>query len=190
MYTSNNTVKKSAFKDIIKFGCLGILMGFIIIAVVEIKLNIESIRKIDQELMTNFESGSETQYLLGKAGYAVLNDDNEAVISILLPNISKFTNRNEASQAYGFLAAAEYKLGHPQLAAGYLELMYANEPTTHNLYTLALAYDGGGNLKKALEKYALVVSFQDGTVQPNEIAYAQQRIQEIMAINGINNQSP
>src|ERR1044071_3503285 len=119
MYTSNNTVKKNAFKDIIKFGCLGIVMGFMVIAFAEIKLNIESIRKIHQELMTNFESGSETQYLLGKAGYAVLNDDNEAVVSILLPNISKFTNRNEASQAYGFLAASEYKLGHPQLAAGY-----------------------------------------------------------------------
>ena len=184
------TAKSNAFKDIIKFGFLGILIGLTIIAILEIKVNIESVMKIRQELVTNLNSSSETQYLLGKAAYASLKGENKEVISLLLPNISKFTNRHEASQAYAFLAGAEYKLGHPQLAAGYLELMYANEPTSQNLYTLALAYDGGGNLRKALEKYALVVSFQDGTVQPNEIAYAQQRIQEIMAINGINNQAP
>jgi tetratricopeptide (TPR) repeat protein len=179
-----------SFRDIIKFGCLGVLIGFIVITIVEIKISYQNIMSLRQVLLSRFDTGSEAQYLLGKASYAGLRGENEEVLSILLPNINKFTNRIEASEAYSLLGTAEYQLGHPQLAAGYFELMYSNNPTSHNLYTLALAYDGGGSLEKALEKYALVASFQDGTVQPNEIAYAQQRIQEIMKIKGINNQSP
>jgi tetratricopeptide (TPR) repeat protein len=157
---------------------------------VEMKISYQNIMAMRQVLLIRFKSDSETQYLLGKAGYAGLRGEYENVISILSPNISKFTNRIEASEAYSLLGTAEYKLGHPQLAAGYFELMYANNPTSNNLYTLALAYDGGGNLEKALEKYALVISFQDGTIQPDKLAHAQQRIQEIMTIKGINNTSP
>ena len=189
MSTTKDT-RKNTLRDLIKFGCLGILIGFIIIAIVEIKISYQNIMALRQVLLTRFNTGSETQYLLGKAGYVGLRGESEEVISILLPNMNKFTDRKEASEAYSLLGTAEFQLGHPQLAAGYFELMYANNPTSHNLYTLALAYDHGGNLEKALEKYALVVSFQDGTAPPNEIAYAQQRIQEIMTIKGINNQSP
>ncbi len=174
------------FRDIIKFGCLGILIGFLIIALVEIKISYQNIMALRQALLTRFETKSKTQYLLAQAGYAGLKGQNEEVISILLPNIKKFTNQKEASEAYSLLGTAEFQLGHPQLAAGYFELTYANNPTSRNLYKLAVAYDSGGSLEKALEKYALVVSLQDGTIQANEIVYAQQRIQEIMKIKGIN----
>lgn len=165
-----------------KFGCLGVFIGLTIIAIAEMKISYQYIKIMRQGLIMQLNSGSETQYLLGKAGYAGLKGESQEVISILSPNLSKFIDRNEASQAYGLLGTAEFQLGHPQLAAGYFELMYANQPTSHNLYTLAIAYDKGGNLEQALEKYALVVSFQDQTSQSGEIFYAQKRIQEIMAI--------
>lgn len=187
MLTKKNT--NNTFLDLIKFGGLGILIGFIVIAITEIKISYQNIQSIRQTMSTRLNSGSETQYLLGKASYEGLKGNYEEVISVLLPNINKFSDRVEAAEAYSYLGIAEFQLGHPQLAAGYFELMYTNYPTSHNLYTLALAYDKGGNLGKALEKYALVVSFQDGTAQAGEIAYAQQRIQEIMAIKGVN-QSP
>ena len=185
MFTTKKVVN-NPFRDIVKYGCLGVLVGLIIISIVEIKISYQNIMAMRQVMLMRFNSGSETQYLLGKAGYAGLQGQSEEVISILLPNMTKFTDRMEASHAYSLLGTAEFQLGHPQLAAGYFELMYANNPTSHNLYVLATAYDQGGNLNKALEKYALVVSYQDSTTQPAEVLYAQQRIQEIMTLKGLN----
>ena len=187
MSTAAN-VPNPTSRDVIKFGGLGILIGLIIILIAEAQISYHNIMALRQSLLSRFDTNSETQYLLGQANYAGLKGDYAEVSSILLPNLNKFTDRVEASEAYSLLGTAEFQLGHPQLAAGYFELMYANNPTSHNLYTLAVAYDGGGDLDKALEKYALVVAFQDGTTQPYEMAYVQQRIQEIMKIKGI--QSP
>src|SRR5688500_20006898 len=105
MSTTKNSPTNS-FKDLIKFGCLGILIGFIVIAVVEIKISYQNIMSLRQVLLTRFNSGSETQYLLGKAGYAGLNGESTEVMPILLPNISKFTDPKEASEAYSLLGTA------------------------------------------------------------------------------------
>lgn len=186
MNTAKSTGKNNEFKDMFKFGCLGLLIGIIIIGLVEIKLSYQNIIVLRQVLLNHFNSNNETQYLLGKASYAGLQGEYENVSSILVPNLSKFTDRTEASEAYGLLGTAEFQLGHAQIAAGYFELMYANNPTSHNLYTLAAAYDGGGNLDKALEKYALLLSYHDGTIPIEKLAFAQQRLQEIMTIKGLN----
>ena len=65
--------------------------------------------------------------------------------------------------------------------------MYANKPTSQALYLTAVAYDRGGNLDNALEKYSLVLAINDGTVSAGDLAQAQQRIQEIMTIKGLSN---
>jgi len=186
MNTAKSTGKSNSFKDMFKFGCLGLFIGFIVISIVEIKISYHNITAIRQVLLSHLTSDSETKYLLGKARYAGLKGEYEDVNSILSPNISKFTNRVEASEAYELLGTAEFQLGHPQLASGYFELMYANNPISYNLYTLAVAYDGGGNLDKALEKYALLISFHDGTIPLDKLVFAQQRLQEIMTIKGQN----
>src|SRR5215216_7706929 len=123
MNTTKSTGKNNAFKDMFKYGCLGLIIGFIIIGLVEIKLSYQNIIALRQVLLSHFNSNSETQYLLGKASYAGLKGEYENVSSILVPNFSKFTDRAEASEAYGLLGTAEFQLGHPQVAAGYFELM-------------------------------------------------------------------
>lgn len=180
--SANIKATNNSLKDVLKFGCLGLLIGFLITVIIEIQLGYTEITSIRQAFITRLNGDSETQYLLAKAEYSGLNGDTQEVINILLPNINKFSNRFEAAVAYQLLGTAEFQLGHPLLAAGYFELMYANNPTSKNLYTLALAYDGGGNLDKAIEKFAIAISVNDGTMQSQEIAYAQQRIQEIMMI--------
>ncbi len=186
--SENKKSTNKPFRDILKFGCLGVLIGFLIIAIIQLRISYINIMSIRQDFNTRLNNSNEPQYLYAKAQYVGLKGDFQSVIDILAPNMNKFTNRSEAADAYLLLGTAEYQLGHPLLAAGYFELTYANNPIAHNLYTLALAYDAGGNLDKALEKFSLALAIQDGTVQPQEIAYAQQRIQEIMTIKGINNQ--
>ena len=185
MHTAKSTGKSNSLKDMFKFGCLGLFIGFMVIGMVEMKLSYHNIIALRQILLNQLKSDSETQYLLGKASYAGLMGKYEDVNSILLPNLGKFTNRVEAAKAYGLLGTAEFQLGHPQLASGYFELMYANNPTSSNLYTLAVSYDEGGNLDKALEKYALLLSYHDATIPMDKLAFAQQRLQEIMTLKGL-----
>lgn len=175
-------MKNRPIRDIFKFGCLGILIGFLITASVEVRLSYINITSIRQQLLAYLNSDSETQYLLAKGDYLRRMGKSQEVINLLSPNINKFTNRLEAADAYTLLGIAEFQLGHPLLAAGYFELTYVNNPNSKNLYSLALAYDEGGNLDKALEKFALAVSVNDGSMLPQEIAYSQQRIQEIIML--------
>ena len=177
----------NTFKDMFKFGCLGVIVGLLIIVIAEAQISYQTILDGRQTLLRHFNAGTETQYLLGQAAYAGFKDDYESVISILSPNMNKFTNRTEAAEAYVYLGIAELQLGHPQLAAGYFELTYANKPMSHNLFLLAVSYDQGGNIEKALEKYTLLVSIQDQTTRSDDIAYAQNRIREILTIKGISN---
>jgi len=172
----------NSLKDILKFGSLGLLIGFLVIVITEIKYSYMDITSIQQRFMAQVNGDSETQYLLAKAEYMGLKGQNQEVIDLLSPNIQKFTNRYEAAKANGLIGTAEYQLGHPLLAAGHFELMYVNSPTSENLYKLALAYDAGGSLSKALEKFTLAIAANDGSMQIEEIAYAQQRIHDIQQV--------
>lgn len=181
MSTSSKSTNNS-LRDVLKFGGLGFLIGFLIIVATQVKYSYMNVMSIQQRFMMQVNGDSETQYLLAKAEYMGFNGQYQEVIDILSPNIQKFTNRYEAAKANGLIGTAEFQLGYPLLAAGHFELVYVNNPTSRNLYTLALAYDAGGNLNKALEKFTLVISTNDGTLQYEEIAYAQQRINEIQQV--------
>lgn len=172
----------SPLRDILKFGGIGLLIGFLVIVIAQIKYSYMDITSIQQRFMAQVNGDSETQYLIAKAQYFALKGQNQEVIDTLSPNIQIFTNRYEAAKANGLLGTAEFQLGHPLLAAGHFELMYVNNPTSENLYKVALAYDAGGNLNTALEKFMLAISANDGSLQPEEIAYAQQRIRDIQQI--------
>lgn len=180
----------STLKEILAFGGTGIIIGLLVIAIAEAKMSFESIARIRQGIEQHFDAGTETQYLLGKACYAWYKGESENVVSILSPNISKFTDRSEAAEAYYYLGISELNLGQPLLAAGYFELMYANKPTSQALFLTAVAYDRGGNLDNALEKYTLLLAVSDGTVGSGDLAQVQQRIQEIMMIKGLSNPAP
>jgi len=183
----STTKSNNSLKDLFRFGCSGVLIGFLVIILAEARISYNNIRVNRHGLFNHFNAGTETQYLLGKAAYASFKGESENVVTSLASSMNKFTNRMEAAEAYFYLGSAELNLGHPQLAAGYFELMYANNPTAHGLFVVAISYDQGGNLDQALEKYTLFVSFQDGTTQANEVSHAQQRIQEIMTIKGLVN---
>jgi tetratricopeptide (TPR) repeat protein len=180
--TTSPKLKNNQLKDILKFGGLGLLLGVLLVIAAEIKFSYMDITNMQQRFMEKMNGNSETQYLIAKAQYMALTGQNQEVINILSPNLQKFTNRYEAAKANGLLGTAEYQLGHPLLAAGYFELMYVNSPSSENLYKTALAYDAGGNLNKALEKFELAISANDGSLQYEEIAYAQQRIHDIQLI--------
>ena len=177
--STNSKFNRDTFRDILKFGGIGLLIGLLIIVFAEIKNSYIDIRSMQQRFMAQVNGGSETQYLIAKAQYLGLKGQNQEVIDLLSPNIQKFTNRYESAKANELIGTAEFQLGHPLLAAGHFEVMYVNSPTSANLYKIALAYDAGGNLNQALEKFMLAISANDGSLQPEEIAYAQQRIDEI-----------
>jgi tetratricopeptide (TPR) repeat protein len=180
----------STLKEIFTFGGIGLLIGLLVIAIAEAKLSFETASTIRQGIVQHFDAGTETQYLLGQASYAWFKGEYQNVVTILSPNIGKFKERSEAAEAYYYLAASQFNLGQHLLAAGYFELMYANKPTSQALYLTAVAYDRGGNLDNALEKYSLVLAINDGTVNSGDLAQARQRIQEIMTIKGISNPAP
>jgi hypothetical protein len=63
------------------------------------------------------------------------------------------------------LAEAELELGHPQQACVLREPVSARA-FAENLWSLATAYDAGGNNRRALEKYQL---WQSGTICAPEL---------------------
>lgn len=107
----------------------------------------------------------------------------EKVIDLLLARLDQITDSSDLARAYDYLGQAEMQLGHFQLAAGYFEKLYAEQPTAEHLFVLARAYDLGGDLERALEKYLALMELGD-TVPPDMRATAEQRIQDLRDVLG------
>jgi hypothetical protein len=107
----------------------------------------------------------------------------EKVIELLLARLDQLTRPDDLARAYDYLGQAEMQLGHFQLAAGYFEKLYAYQPTAENLFMLATAYDLGGDLERALEKYLALLGLGD-TVPPDMRATVEQRIQDLRDVLG------
>ncbi len=101
------------------------------------------------------------QDLLSEAERSLEFGEAEKVSMLLYPAIETWTSSTEKAQGYKFLGDAEIALGHPQLAAPYYEKVYFYAPTADNLYILAITYDMGGNLCKALEYYKQLDAWAD-----------------------------
>ena len=183
--TAKETARSKAVSDPIHFLSIGLLIGLGLVAFRQAWAVYDNVTAIQRYFDQRFLQGSETKDLLTRASLAGLNGDYEGVKSMLIPNLSKFTDPAEAADAYSYLGTAEYKEGHPQLAAGYFEKMYLNKPSSANLYTVAAAYDAGGNLDSALLDYSLFLSTLDSTGTPAMVSAAQQRVNEIQVLKGI-----
>jgi len=91
-----------------------------------------------------------------------LNVKNEPqkVLDLLLPQLDQLTDSSDLARAYALVGKAEFQLGRFQLAAVYFEKLYGLQPTAENLFSLATAYDLGGDLRHALEKYQALAEWQ------------------------------
>ncbi len=107
----------------------------------------------------------------------------EKVIELLLARLDQLTKPDDLARAYDYLGQAEMQLGHFQLAAGYFEKLYAYQPTAENLFMLATAYDLGGDLERALDKYLALMEMGE-TVLPDMRATVEQRIQDLRDVLG------
>lgn len=85
----------------------------------------------------------------------------ERVKKLLSPLVDNWVSVDDKIRGYRLLGDAELYLGHPQLAAPYFEDLYLLKPTAENLLLLAMAYDAGGNINRALENYQELASWED-----------------------------
>jgi tetratricopeptide (TPR) repeat protein len=180
MITKEPTRMK-ALLDYFLFLGVGMLLGLAMIALREARAVYDNVVEIQSSFDLQIYQG-ETQALLAKAEIAGFNGDYEKVMFLLAPNLAKFSVPGEAAEAYSLLGKAEFNSGHPQLAAGYFEQVLVYEPTSANLYFLAVAYDAGGNLNSALEKYSLFIVNPDSSATPEMVDNARQRIDQILAL--------
>jgi hypothetical protein len=90
---------------------------------------------------------------LDEAEEALNSGNPEKVRGLLYPMIETWTSNDDRVRGYELLGKAEWAQGHPQLATPHFEKLYFYEPTAENLFTLATAYDAGGNICLALKKY-------------------------------------
>jgi tetratricopeptide (TPR) repeat protein len=88
------------------------------------------------------------------------DDSPEKVKDLLLPHLKNLHTLSDLARAYRLLGDAEWMIGHYQLAAAYYEKLFAIEPTFDNLLMLAYAYDAGGNLELAYQKYYLLANME------------------------------
>ncbi len=115
--------------------------------------------------------------------YLTTNYGSEKVLDLILPILDQLQQPDDLAHAYYYLGRAESQLGHFQIAAAYYEKLYAYQPTAENLFLLAMAYDLGGDLDHALEKYMLLLEWEDAEGD----AYrepANARIQAIIEVIG------
>ena len=99
--------------------------------------------------------------LLERAATALNDGHPETVIDLLFPAIEGWTSPDEIARGYELLGTAELYLGHAQLAAPFFERLYFYKPTADNLLSLAMVYDEGGDIDKALERYQELAAWED-----------------------------
>jgi tetratricopeptide (TPR) repeat protein len=100
------------------------------------------------------------------------------VLDLLRPKIDQMTNTQDRADAYDFMGQAEFQLRHYQLAAVHFSKLQELQPSREHLFTLAYAYDMGGDLERALASYAELVD-RDGYVDDDYYFMAVARVKEL-----------
>ena len=124
-----------------------------------------------------------SQALLDQAENDLADGQAQQVIDTLLPAMDQFHTDADQALANEYLGQAEFQLGHFQFAAIYFDKAYTLQSRPSYLYELAAAYDYGGDLENALEKYQLLVQSTD----PEADRYrseAEQRIEGLYEVLG------
>ncbi len=107
----------------------------------------------------------------------------EKVRSLLFPRLGEIQTDKDLAQAYELMGQAEVAQGHFLIAAGLFESMVSYQPSAENLFLLASAYDIGGDLKHAQEKYEQLLALDEPDVETyREIAEARsQDLKDILS---------
>jgi tetratricopeptide (TPR) repeat protein len=95
--------------------------------------------------------------LLEIAEQELIDGFAQEAIDLLEPEVDNFTHLDDQVRVYTCLGQSEAQLGHFQFAAVYFDKLYNLQPTVEHLYWLAMSYDLGGDLERALNEYQLLV---------------------------------
>lgn len=114
-------------------------------------------RNPSPRLQTN--SGRPSDALFAEAQKELDAKNSQKVLDILLPNLSKLTDKNDLANAYYYLGRAELDLEDYRTAAGYLKKLYALDPSVENSFMLAVSYDLAGDAPAALEQYMVLAAW-------------------------------
>ena len=107
----------------------------------------------------------------------------EQAIALLSPRLGELETDADRIRAYRLLADAESYLYHYQLAAGYLERLYALEPSADVLYQLAEAYYLGADHEHAAARYAELAAWADAEADPYR-QVAETRLEDLARVLG------
>jgi hypothetical protein len=107
----------------------------------------------------------------------------EQAIELLTPRLEELETDADRVRAYRLLADAETYLQHFQLAAVYLEWLYALDPTAETLMQLARAHDLGGDLERAMARYMEMANWEGAEGDPYRQA-AIARIDDLTSVLG------
>lgn len=109
--------------------------------------------------------------------------DPQKAVDLLSPRLADLADPADLALAHRLVGEAEAALGHFQLAAGHFEALYAQQPLAEHLYLLALTYDLGGDLDRALARYMELAAWEspDGAEYRAE---AEIRVTQIIEVVG------
>ncbi|HEX2698415.1 MAG TPA: hypothetical protein VHM28_11965 [Anaerolineales bacterium] len=116
--------------------------------------------------------------ILDEAEIALNTGQPDKVKELLGPTIGNWTSNEDRIRGYRLLGEAELAQGHPQLAVPYFEKLYFYQPTPENLFSLATAYDAGGDIRHALIKYQELAKWEN-LPQEIDIEFVNMRIYDI-----------
>ena len=118
---------------------------------------------------------------LEKSHMAIDSGHPERIHDVLFPAVKSFADPKDQIAAYRLLGDAEVAQGGYQLAGVYFEYLYEVEKTPENLMLIAVTYDMGGDLARALHFYKILA----GISEPGAEIYqhiVRKRIDEITAV--------
>jgi tetratricopeptide (TPR) repeat protein len=105
----------------------------------------------------------------------------QKVLDLLVPKLEQTQDPKDLALLYYYLGDAECELGHYQLGAAYFGKRQSLEPTAENLMMLALAYDMGGDLERALKSYTELTEWSSNDASDYR-EVAEQRRKELLRV--------
>ena len=99
--------------------------------------------------------------LLAQADQSIQSGNPQAAIDLLLPVVEDWPSTIDRTTGYQLLVLAELKQKQPQKAIPYALKMSELTPGSYSYQLLAAAYDGSGDLPRALGAYQQMMLWAD-----------------------------
>lgn len=111
----------------------------------------------------------EFQSIVDQAEYEIGTGNAGKVEPLIRPWLKKLENPQQLAAAYRLLGEAEDSQGQSRFAAAYYLMMYENEKTVANLFTLTAAYERGGQWARAYKYYEVLLRMPEASSHYEEI---------------------